>query len=120
MKTVLITGANKGIGFATAKKFLEAGFAVILAGRSSEKLNSAIQKLDYKNAYPFVWDISNTDIAEQKIKEAAENFGQIDIFIDNAGIVTYHDLDGCKMLGETEESWDTTMQTNLKGTYFAV
>lgn len=120
MKTVLITGANKGIGFATAKKFLESGFTVVLAGRNLEKLNNAIQKLDYENAFPFVWDISNTAIAEQKVKEAAKNFGQIDIFIDNAGIVTDHDLNGCKMLGESEESFDTTMQTNLKGTYFAV
>lgn len=120
MKTVLITGANKGIGFATAKKFAEAGYKVILSGRNSEKLKDAIQKLNYKNAYPLIWDISNTQIAEQKVKEADKNFGQIDIFINNAGIVTDHDINGCRMLGESEESWDMTMQINLKGTYFAL
>lgn len=115
MKTVLITGANKGIGFATAKKFAQMGYNVILTGRSEDRLKKAIEKLNYEKADMMVWDISNVKIAKEKVEEAHKLFGDIDVFVNNAGIVT-----GRQILEEDETSWDMTMQTNLKGTYFAL
>ena len=60
-KTVLITGASKGIGFATAKKFSEHGDRVIITGRNEEKLKEASGKL---GGCPYlVWDIADVSVA---------------------------------------------------------
>ena len=58
MSTVLITGANKGIGFATAKKFLSEGYNVIISGRNEERLKAAKEKLGGKAEY-ILWDVSD-------------------------------------------------------------
>lgn len=120
MKTVLITGANKGIGFAAAKKFSAAGYKVIIAGRDAGRLNAAYERLGKPSGGTLVWDIAEIGQAVARLEEAHERFGEIDTAVNNAGIVTDLDMSGCRMLGESEESWDETMLINLKGTYFAM
>lgn len=118
MKTVLITGANKGIGFATAKSFMEKGYNIILAGRNEERLKNASSRLD---GAPYVlWDVSDIHAAKGAIDTAHAYFGNIDIFVNNAGIVTDEDITHVDFLLKTEEAWDTTMNTNLKGLFFAI
>lgn len=119
MKTVLITGGNKGIGFATAKEFLENNYNVIIAGRNEEKLKSATEKLGGKVKY-IVWDVTNFSLDSYIINMAHELFGDIDTFINNAGIVTDEDISGTHFFNMTEKSWDDTMDTNLKGLFFAL
>ena len=91
--TVLITGANKGIGFATAKLFHANGYNVILCGRNAERLQKAKETLG-ENAEILIWDISDVAIAREKMKQAHTLFGDIDVFINNAGIVSSDDF-GC-------------------------
>ena len=118
---VLITGANKGIGFATAKLFYEKGYSVILCGRNEERLKNAREKLG-ENAKILLWDISDVSVAKQKVREAHSLFGKIDVFINNAGIVVPEDNRNCykNFFQKTEEGWDATMNVNLKGTFFAL
>lgn len=119
--TVLVTGANKGIGFKTAELFCKRGAKVIIGGRSEEHLIKAKNKLG-GNAEYVVWDVSDIKNASPAIKRAHEYFGDIDVFVNNAGIVSDDDI-GEKAVGfleKTEAGWDETMNINLKGMFFAL
>ena len=120
MKTVLITGANKGIGFATAKAFLEKGYNVILAGRNEERLVDAKGRLNSKKCEYIVWDVSQVNTAKDVIEKAHNLFGGIDVFVNNAGIVTEEDITLVPFLEKTEKAFDETMNINLKGLFFAL
>lgn len=119
MGTVLITGANKGIGFATAKLFLSNGYHVILAGRSEERLIAAKEKLNNAVQY-VVWDVSDIHQAPIALAKAHQYYGNIDTIVNNAGIVSDEDITRVDFLEKTEEAWDATMNTNLKGLFFAI
>ena len=119
MKTVLITGGNKGIGFACAKEFLENNYNVIIAGRNEEKLKAATEKLGGNSGY-VVWDVTRFSNGSDVLEKAHKIFGNIDTFINNAGIVTDEDISGTDFLNMTESAWDITMDTNLKGLFFAL
>jgi len=86
MKTVLITGANKSIGFETAKQLLDLGYYVYLGSRDLEKGAEAVAQLNSKNAEAIKIDVSN----EQSVTEARKIIGSktdsLDVLINNAGI----------------------------------
>ena len=76
MRTILITGGNKGIGFATAKYFLERGDRVIITGRNEGKLCDAVSRLG-KGADYGIWDISDIHTAPHVLCELHNRFGRI-------------------------------------------
>ena len=119
MKTAFITGASKGIGFACAKKFIEKGYSVIITARNEDRLKAAKQTLGEKCEY-IVWDSSDTKSASKILDKAHSFFGDISVFVNNAGIV--HDEDSgasyVDFLYKTEDAWDKTMAINLKGVFF--
>lgn len=119
MKTVLITGANKGIGFATAKKFHENGYNIILAGRDEKHILDAEKKIK-GNVNHIIWDIADYLESDRIVNDAHGLFGDIDVFVNNAGIVTDTNMSGSGMLKETPQSWNSTIDINLTGTFFAV
>lgn len=119
MRTVLVTGANKGIGFATAKYFWERGDRVILTGRSEERLKAAVAKLGDRADYA-VWDVSDIHAAPRVLNALHERYGDIHVIVNNAGIVSDEDISGSDFLTKTEEAWDETMNINLKGLFFAL
>jgi NAD(P)-dependent dehydrogenase (short-subunit alcohol dehydrogenase family) len=84
-KVAIITGANSGIGFATAKIFLENGAKVVLAGRRTEALAEATNQLtgDFTT---FVGDVSKDEDNIRLIKTATDAYGKIDILYLNAGV----------------------------------
>jgi NAD(P)-dependent dehydrogenase (short-subunit alcohol dehydrogenase family) len=89
MKTVLITGANKSIGFETARQLLKAGYYVYLGSRDIENGKQAVQKLNeegFNNLEAVQIDISDPE----SVKPAREVLGQkitlLDVLINNAGI----------------------------------
>lgn len=119
MRNVLITGANKGIGFATAKYFMEHGDRVILTGRSEDRLRDAVARLGGGAEYA-VWDVSDIHAAESVLKTVHDKVGNIDVIVNNAGIVHDEDISGKDFLLKTEEAWDMTMDINLKGLFFGI
>tara|TARA_R110001632_G_scaffold45215_5_gene114870 strand:+ start:2835 stop:3584 length:750 start_codon:yes stop_codon:yes gene_type:complete len=86
-KVAVITGANSGIGFATAKLFLQEGAKVVLTGRRSEALAEAAKDLT-GDFITFVGDVSKDEDNVRLIKEATAKYGKIDILFLNAGIAT--------------------------------
>ena len=89
MKTVLITGANKGIGFETAKQLAQSGYFVYAGSRDKAKGADAIKRLNglgISNAAFVELDVTNIDSIE-KAKQALEaKIGSLDVLINNAGI----------------------------------
>ena len=113
-KKVVVTGGSSGIGYAIARKFVHEGAQVLITGRQIEKLQEAQKSMDNEFCKILKWDISDSKIAKDKIVEAKKILGGFDIFVNNAGVYTP------KELGDiSEKDWDSVMNTNLKGLYFA-
>ena len=112
MKTAIITGASSGIGKATAYALVKEGFAVILSARSIDKLNELKSELLSKGhkAIAVKADVTKRNDMKQVAKAALDEFGQIDVLINNAGIMP---LSFMKNLHEDE--WEQTIDVNVKG-----
>lgn len=82
--TVLITGGASGIGFALAKRFVKAGSKVIICGRRQEQLEKA--KAECPELSIFRCDVSKLHEREALLKHVTENFPQLNVLINNAGI----------------------------------
>ncbi len=87
-KVAVITGATRGIGFATAKLFLENGAKVAILGSKEESVNKALEKLpEYQDKiiglYP---NLNNEEEVRNMFQTVEDKFGKIDILINNAGI----------------------------------
>lgn len=86
-KTVIVTGASSGIGFAIAEAYLARGYNVVGNARSAERLQAAAAQLG--NPANFVGvpgDIADPQTAKALFSRAIESFGQVDILINNAGV----------------------------------
>lgn len=109
-KTVVITGGNKGIGYAMAERFAAEGANVVLAS-IEEQVHDAAQKIDGA-AHAVVCDVTKTADVVTLFDQAEERFGSVDISIQNAGIITIAKVDDL-----TESEWDATMDVNTKGVF---
>lgn len=111
-KYALVTGGNKGIGFAICQGLLKAGFEVILAARSLDKAKQAIEQLQSAQVHPLVLDVADDDSIHHAVEEVRRDFNQIDVLINNAGI--YPD-EGVNILTIDRDLLDQAMQTNTFG-----
>ena len=115
MKTAIITGASKGIGASIALRLNELGYNLVLNYRSNtnsmEELINNFANKETKNVI-VKCDISNYDDAKKLIDEAYDNFGTVDVLINNAGITKDNILPLM-----TEDEFDQVVDTNLKGTF---
>lgn len=97
MKTVVITGANTGIGYSTAKHFLQHGHHVVLACRNIEKTAEAQTKLQRiidqsgkGKVETIQLDLNNLSHVQQTANEVLQRFDKIDVLVNNAGLMTPH------------------------------
>lgn len=107
-KTVFITGSTEGIGFATARTLAREGATIILNGRTEEKLNDAIQKLQQK--FPKV-SVSGLAADFGKLDEVEELLGklpEIDILINNVGIYS-----SGSFFETADEDWYRQFEVNV-------
>jgi 3-oxoacyl-[acyl-carrier protein] reductase len=117
-KVALVTGASKGIGNAVAKKFAEQGADVAFTYLSSVEKGEALEKelaaMGIK-AKGYRSDASDFAAAEQLINSVVEDFGKLDVLVNNAGI-TKDNL----LMRMNEEMWDTVINVNLKSCFNTV
>lgn len=87
-KIALITGANRGIGFETARQLGQQGIKVLLAARSLDKAKEAAETLKSEelDVEPILLDVDDAQTHESAAKEIEEKFGKLDILVNNAGI----------------------------------
>ncbi len=86
-RTVIVTGAGSGIGFAVAKAFLDRGDNVVLNGRTESKLREAAEKLGHADQVAIApGDITQAETGQQLVDIAVERFGRVDVLFNNAGI----------------------------------
>ena len=110
MKTALVTGVAGGIGFATAKKLLQNGIAVV----GMDVADAGAKELEGEFTY-FKGDLSDSASRKHYIETAMEKYGKIDILVNVAGVAPRVRAD---LLEMTEESYDFVMNINTKGTLF--
>jgi 3-oxoacyl-[acyl-carrier protein] reductase len=113
-KRVLITGAGRGIGRATAERFAAEGARLLLADRQAELLHQTAAEIRAKYAaqvWAYGMDVSNKAEVEAMVAFALAHLGGIDVLINNAGICLPEE----DFLAIREENWDETIAVNLKG-----
>ncbi|MBO9204134.1 MULTISPECIES: SDR family oxidoreductase [Niastella] len=113
-KTALITGGNSGIGFATAKEFLQQGATVIITGRSQSALDKAKQDLQGK-VHTILSDTSNLSDIRALAKQVQQITPRLDVVFINAGIGKFAPIGSV-----TEEHYDEQFNINVKGAYFTI
>jgi NAD(P)-dependent dehydrogenase (short-subunit alcohol dehydrogenase family) len=113
-KVAVITGANSGIGLATAKLFVEEGAQVFITGRRQADLDNAVSAIG-RNVTGFKGDVSVLSDLDRLYAMVKERAGHIDILHANAGGGEFAPLGSI-----TEESFDKTFAANVKGTVFTV
>ena len=114
-KVALITGASRGIGKGIAQKFVEQGAKVAFTYLSSDEKAKALEAELTANggtAKGFKSNAAKFDEAQELIKNVVEEFGTVDILINNAGI-TRDNL----LMRMSEEHWDEIMEVNLKSVF---
>ncbi len=116
-RTVLITGASRGIGKACALLIAKSGFRVALAARAAAKLEEVASTIRSEGGEAFVveLDISDRESIVTAFKKTSDEFGRIDILVNNAGITK----DGLAIRMK-QPDWDGVLQTNLSGSFFAI
>ncbi|MEI8278568.1 MAG: SDR family oxidoreductase [Bacteroidota bacterium] len=111
MKVALVTGANKGIGFETARQLAEQGMTVLMGSRDISKGENAAALLREigLDVHPVKLDVTNNEDILALRKLIAEKYGKLDILVNNAGMIQ----------GETfaENSTTTISQHNLQATF---
>jgi NAD(P)-dependent dehydrogenase (short-subunit alcohol dehydrogenase family) len=113
-KTILITGGTTGIGFSTAKLFIEAGAKVIISGQDTQRLDEAVKQLGEK-ASGIRADISSISDIQALFKTIKKQFGQLDSIFVNAGVAWFTPL-----LEVDEAHFDKQMDVNFKGAFFTI
>ena len=109
--TAIITGANAGLGFATAKKFCDNGVTTYVNGRNKEKTFKACEELG-PNARPLILDLNELKEIPIAVKKVAEESGGIDILVNNAGINLKKDF-----LDVTDEEFQSILHTNITSVF---
>ncbi len=109
-KVAIVTGAAKGIGFATAKRFSEEGAKVMIADINPDAVKAAVDLIPGSEAY--VINVTDRASIEAAVDQIMQRHGRIDILINNAGITQ-----DARLVKMTEAQFDTVIDVNLKGVF---
>jgi len=112
-KVVIVTGAGSGIGAAAARRFASEGAAVVLAGRTRDKLERVASDLPNAQHLVQVTDVSQLEQVEALVRAAVDRFGRLDVMVNNAGVAP----EG-RATEASVQDWRTVMATDLDGVFF--
>lgn len=117
-KVAIITGAANGIGFATAKKFVDEGAIVIICDMNAEQVNKSVTEIQAQitvagaKVEGFVMNVTDRASIDAVVDAVIKNHGRIDVLINNAGITK-----DARLVNMTEEQFDAVIDVNLKGVF---
>jgi len=113
-KVVLITGGSRGIGSAISEAFAKDGYNVAFNFMSNKEKAEEVEKRlkEYSDCRAYQADVSKSDDVEKMVASVKEKFGQIDVLINNAGVMA-----NALFSFITEEDWDRVFSVHVKGTY---
>lgn len=109
-KVAIITGAAKGIGFATAKRFAQEGAKVMITDVNPDAVRAAVDLIPGSEA--FVMNVTDRASVEAAVDQIMQRHGHIDILINNAGITQ-----DARLVKMTEAQFDAVIDVNLKGVF---
>jgi 3(or 17)beta-hydroxysteroid dehydrogenase len=110
-KVALVTGGASGIGFATAKLFVEEGAMVVVADRDAAASTAAVAELGQRACFHRL-DVAREDEWVAVTDAVVRDFGRIDILVNNAGVVLFKDIEAT-----TLQEWRDLMAVNLDGVF---
>ena len=111
-KTVVVTGGNSGIGYATANKLKDSGANVIITGRNKEAVEEAESSLGVTG---IVADQANLDDIDRLVGLVKDKHGGVDVLFINAGVAAFAPVEHM-----TEDQFDNIMDVNFKGAFFTL
>ena len=113
MKVAVVTGAARGIGLAISKKFLEEGYRIAILDIDQKTLSQTMkQDFDTNNVLGLECDVSEPDQVDQSVNLVVEEFGRIDVLVNNAGIAEFK-----PMLETSYDEWSRILAVNLNGPF---
>ncbi len=113
-KTVIVTGAGRGIGKIIALQFARNGSNVVVADIETGNLDAVVREIEQTGQQGLALPVDVTDKSQTRnlVEQTLDRFGKIDVLVNNAGI-TRDNL----FLRMDEDEWDSVLAVNLKGTY---
>jgi len=115
-KVVVVTGASRGIGRATALAMAAAGAQVVVAARTADQLHSLADEIEAQTGRPALVAVTDvaveTDVARM-VAQAEDAFGRVDVLVNNAGF----NARKCKIWEVSTEEWDAMFAVNLRGAF---
>jgi NAD(P)-dependent dehydrogenase (short-subunit alcohol dehydrogenase family) len=114
-RVALVTGGNRGLGFAMARALAEAGADVVLTSRDEERAQESAKELadsTGRRTLGLAVDVTNAQQVEDMVQRVRREFGRLDILVNNAGINVRKPIEDFD-----EASWDAVQATNLKAPF---
>ncbi len=111
MKTILITGATSGFGLASGRRFAAEGWQLIITGRRAERLQTLADEVPDTPMHQIVLDIRDRRQIEAMVDDLPDQFKNIDVLLNNAGLA----LGVAPAQEASLEDWETMVDTNIKG-----
>ena len=112
-ETAVITGASSGVGKSLAIQLSDAGYRVVLAARSEDKLNAIAEEIQFKGGNSLVVP---TDVSQPEqinnLKDRALEYGDISVVINNAGLGKFSKVEDVAI-----EDWDRQLDVNLRASF---
>ncbi|XP_026737312.1 uncharacterized protein LOC113500651 [Trichoplusia ni] len=117
-KVVLITGASSGIGADTAIEFAKLDAKLVVTGRNKDNLEKTAKECELRSPSKLtplsvVANVDKETDIERLIKETIDHFGQLDVLVNNAGIMGVGSIENTSL-----EQYDSIMTTNVRGPYY--
>ena len=114
-KVVVITGASSGLGEAAARRLAADGAKLVLGARRVDRLEEIADSLSLGKQAVVRTDVTIANDVKNLVARAIDDYGRIDVMLNNAGIMPHSPLERCKI-----EDWDRTIDINIKGVLYGI
>jgi glucose 1-dehydrogenase len=113
-KVCIVTGSTSGIGKATALQMAAEGGKVLIIGRNEEDGKATVEEITKANGTALFsrTDVGNIEDIQRTVNMALENWGKIDVLVNNAAMMTFK-----KIVDLSVEEWDNVMNVNLRSVF---